>query len=443
MAAPLRFYSPQASQLLLMVQQIRAYERLPSAEQTRLQQTQLFALLSHAWQHSPWWQARLKNAGFDPTAPTLDAFQHLPPLTRSDIQSSFAKLRARTPDMQEADIIVSTTSGSTGVPVQVEKDMRIYGQIYAAISWMEGLWHQRDARKKIAVLAVNVKDGSTSSWGGMYEVMDMHGPNVTRSLISGDMESHLAWLQAERPDYLKCSPMVASELAQLAIAKGITLPIRQIISQWERTTARHRELCLQAFGAVIIDRYSCEEAGWLALPCPSHQNLHVVSASVLLEIVDDTGLPCPPGKVGRVLITSLHSTAMPIIRYDIGDLAEWGEPCGCGMTLPVIKQLRGRIRHQVHRHDGSLLPMAFLGDELGVIKAIGEFRILQYTGNELEIQIKWASRPSDKDIQAIIKSFVDNGLGGLPLQIKSVAQIAWELGRKREEFTRLDIPLPR
>ncbi|MEJ2122903.1 MAG: hypothetical protein P8Z76_19830, partial [Alphaproteobacteria bacterium] len=40
------------------------------------------------------------------------------------------------------------------------------------------------------------------------------------------------------------------------------------------------------------------------------------------------------------------------LRYDIGDVAEWGEPCDCGMTLPVIKRLWGRQRHFITHPDG-------------------------------------------------------------------------------------------
>src|SRR5690606_19383274 len=112
-------------------------------------------------------------------------------------------------------------------------------------------------------------------------------------------------------------------------------------------------------------------------------------------------LPCPPGQVGRVLVTALHSFAMPLIRYDIGDLASWGEPCGCGITLPVIEKLWGRTRHQVRLPDGGSLPMAFIGDELGLINAIREFRIYQYADNSLEIQVAVNSTLSEDDEAAV------------------------------------------
>jgi phenylacetate-coenzyme A ligase PaaK-like adenylate-forming protein len=70
----------------------------------------------------------------------------------------------------------------------------------------------------------------------------------------------------------------------------------------------------------------------------------VQSESVLLEIVDDAGRACAPGRAGRVVVTSLHNFATPLIRYELGDLAEFGAPCACGRSLPVISRVLGRSR---------------------------------------------------------------------------------------------------
>ena len=68
------------------------------------------------------------------------------------------------------------------------------------------------------------------------------------------------------------------------------------------------------------------------------EHFHVVAGTTILEIVDDDLKPCPVGVAWRVLVTNLHSHAMPMIRYDIGDAAQWGPECDCGTKLPVISQ---------------------------------------------------------------------------------------------------------
>lgn len=100
-----------------------------------------------------------------------------------------------------------------------------------------------------------------------------------------------------------------------------------------------REIVMEGLGTRIVDRYSTEETGYIALQCPKHNHFHVISPVTHVEIVDEDNNPCPVGTPGRVLLTSMQSYAMPLVRYEIGDMAEWGEPCDCGITLPVIKKL--------------------------------------------------------------------------------------------------------
>src|SRR5690606_9683479 len=143
---------PQASQMLLMAQQLRALERAPLATQRSVQQNQLTALLRHAGQYSPFWQQRLQAAGIDPAQPTTEAWQRLPPLTRHDLQTHPESLRARWRGLKEVQILVAKSSGSTCVPVQGERHSHSYPVLYSAVSWREGCWHEREPRKSIAAL---------------------------------------------------------------------------------------------------------------------------------------------------------------------------------------------------------------------------------------------------------------------------------------------------
>jgi phenylacetate-CoA ligase len=93
--------------------------------------------------------------------------------------------------------------------------------------------------------------------------------------------------------------------------------------------------------------YTSEEFGYIALQCPEYEHLHVQSENVLVEVLDDHGSPCPPGAVGRLVITALHNFATPLIRYEIGDHAEVGTPCPCGRGLPVLSRVVGRTRNMV------------------------------------------------------------------------------------------------
>lgn len=448
--------SRHATLLQTQVSRLRALETASAADLLTYQNQALATLLNHALRYSTFWRERLGTTANQltqqpdnqwsrqgqPVRITANNVRSLlssmPVLTREHLQQQFDAMRARPPEMAPERIIISTTSGSTGKPVRVEKDEPVYGLFYAATSWIESQWHQRDPRRKIAVTLMNQTQSSGESWGGAFEAMGYRGPSVSRGLMRGSIDDQLDWLLAEQPTYLKCTASVAAELAERALQRGDVLPLTQILSQSERVSRRHRTLCQQAFGAAIADRYSCEEVGWLAIACPSQHRLHVTAGTVLIEILDDNNQPCPPGIPGRVVVTSLHSFAMPIIRYELGDMAEWGEPCTCGITLPVIGALRGRLRRRVQLPDGSTRVMPFLGDDLGVLPAIQQFRITQHPDLTLELEIVTSASMTEADRSSIHNIFHENGLGALPLVISTVARIDWPAGRKREEF----VPLP-
>ena len=96
----------------------------------------------------------------------------------------------------------------------------------------------------------------------------------------------------------------------------------------------------------------------MATRCPEGKRYHVHSEHCLLEIVDAEGKPCPPGDYGRVLVTVLTNTAMPLIRYDTGDMAQALDgPCPCGRTLPTIGDVLGRYSHIATVPAGVLGPV--------------------------------------------------------------------------------------
>src|SRR3546814_662111 len=191
------------------------------------------------------------------------------------------------------------------------------------------------------------------SWGPASGAVYPTGPAVLLNVASS-LQEQLDWLLRENPDYLISFPSNLAALARYCIDNRLTLGnLKQVMTVGETVIPQVRSLVQRAWGVPLKDSYSCEEAGYLTMQCPDHEVYHVQSENVLLEVVDDDGRPCGPGETGRVLITSLHNFATPLIRYELGDYAEAGEPCACGRGLPVTQQVLGRKRHRRTLPDGS------------------------------------------------------------------------------------------
>ena len=120
----------------------------------------------------------------------------------------------------------------------------------------------------------------------------------------------------------------------------------------EALTPDTRARCEARFGVPVVDTYSAEEVGYIALQCPSGPRYHVAAESVLVEVLRDDDTACAPGEIGRVVVTELHNFATPLVRYELGDYAEVGEPCPCGRGLPTLNRIYGRRRGMLRHPDG-------------------------------------------------------------------------------------------
>jgi phenylacetate-CoA ligase len=55
----------------------------------------------------------------------------------------------------------------------------------------------------------------------------------------------------------------------------------------------------------------------------------------------------------RLVLTDLHNTANPLIRYDVGDRAVPIDGCACGRALPAFERVFGRAYDFVETCDGT------------------------------------------------------------------------------------------
>lgn len=434
-----RMLPPMVAQAVHLQGQLREHARLPRPAQLRTQAAQTSLLLRHAASCSPFWKQRLESVGAlaDPAA-----FGRIPILTRAEIRAAGESMRARLPGMPDREFATTRTSGSTGQPVAVEQAILVHKPLYEAVKLLDHEWHGRDARGTRCAIR-DARDAEGASWGDIFALLGPTGRSGVRSMIDHPPETLLGWLRQSRPHYLVTTPVMAQRLARLALAEGRAgPPIRQILTFGEVVTPEIREICRTAFGARICDRYSCEELGWIALQCPKHDHLHVMSATVRVEIVDDQGRPCGVGEPGRVLLTALQGYAMPLIRYELGDVAEWGPDCDCGITLPVLRNIQGRRRNFLRLPDGSERIARLTGDHWHELPMVEEYRVVQYADTSIEVFLR-ATRPLSEAERETARALLRRVLGHpFEIFVTETERIDWGTRWKREDFVRLDTPRP-
>lgn len=363
--------------------QLEHSQRLPEEDLLALQLAQLKLVLRHAQSTVPHYAKIL--CGQDINALGWESFRALPVLTRKAMQAGFESLKSNAIPQRHGAVTQGASSGSTGMPVRF-LHTSVSQLFWYALTLREHLWQERDLSGKLAAIRVKTEEGYWPDWGRPAATVFRTGPMATLN-VRTDVEKQLDWLIRENPDHLITHASNLLSLAELSLRRGVRLPrLRQVRSYSETLRSGLRDTVRAAWGVEVVDIYSCEEVGYIALQCPRHEHYHVQAENLLAEILDDAGQPCRPGETGRVVVTPLHNFAMPLIRYEIGDYAEVGAPCDCGRSLPVLARIHGRRRNMMLLPDGRRHWPSFPSALWLKVAPIEQFQITQTTLESLQIR---------------------------------------------------------
>lgn len=139
----------------------------------------------------------------------------------------------------------------------------------------------------------------------------------TRVDTSLDDEAMLAKYSRVRPSVVYGPLSLLSRLATRLAASGEQpWQPRVVVSTSEQLTDAKRALLESTFGAKVADFYSTPEQGLVAYSRPGFAGYRSFDDEFVIE-----SLHAVPGKgPGRLLVTDLIPGAMPLIRFDTGDL---------------------------------------------------------------------------------------------------------------------------
>ena len=382
-----------ASTLSLLFQ-LQQSERW-SAQQIQLAQTQqLQVLLAHCAKSVPAYQDILTALDYQEDKPfTAQQWHSLPILRRSQIPKLGSLLESSQVPASHGKVSEVHTSGSTGTPIKVKKTA-IESLFYMAFNLRDHFWHQRNFHEKFAMIRTfkdGVADypqgGRQDSWGEPFKNLYNTGESIGLA-ITATIEQQLEWLQREQPGYLLAFSSVIEGIAQLCVDKNIELPfLKGISSLGETVDDSVRQLTQRAWNLDLIDMYSAQEVGYMALQCPDGDGYHVQSEGVFLEVLKDNNEPCAPRQSGRIVVTPLHNFAMPLIRYEIGDYAEVGEPCSCGRGLPTLKRILGRSRNLLRLPDGAKIWPRLSELRYQEVVPVRQFQMVQKSLERIELKL--------------------------------------------------------
>ncbi len=412
------------------------------------QLAQLRSVLSHAAATVPYYRAKFGAAAVQPDAiDSAETFRRVPILTRAAIQEAGMTLRSSAVPNGHGTLNELRTSGSTGQPIRTV-GTEVTRFFWQAFTLREHLWQQRDLGAKMATIRTEGNElgpegGSYQGWGPSTDGCYHTGPSAVLGLRY-PVDVQAQWLLLQQPDYLLTHPTNLRALARYFQEQGLRLPrLRQVRSFGETLSEEVRQICTEVWGVPVTDVYSSQEVGYIALQCPRHTHYHVQGEGIYVEVLDAQDRPCAPGEIGRVVISTLHNFAAPLIRYALGDYAEVGAPCDCGRGLPVLTRILGRERNMLTLPDGRQMWPSFPTKYWDEIAPIRQLQLVQQDLQTLEARVVM-DMPLTEEQEARLRDFFQNRFG-YPFNIIITCLDAFERApnSKFEEFvSRIVAPAP-
>lgn len=408
---------------LLVAQQLRQMERL----------------LAFSLATVPFYSGRLAFLrGTKAGELTPELVRRIPILRRSDIQTAGEALTSRKiPESHGAPFEIKT-SGSTGRPVAT-KGTAVTATMLRAANLRYHAWFKRDFSAKTACIRMlrgaqlkAAQAGKPVPWADGYP----SGPMMLRH-VATPISEQLAWLIEQDPDYLLTFPTNLMALIRHAKKQGVRLgKLREVATLGEPLDPATRDACRKEWGVGIADCYSSQEFGLIAVQCPDNpkHHYHVVSESVYLEILNERDEPCRPGEIGRMVITALHNFATPLIRYEIGDMAEPGEACGCGRGLPMVAQVLGRVRNMLTLPSGEQICPRFLFEDFIYAMPIRQIQVVQESLEELAVRLVAERELAPAEEETVKRSLLTTARHPFRLRFEYLSEIPRAASGKFEEF---------
>jgi phenylacetate-CoA ligase len=389
---------------------LKEIERWEYAGKEQLQimtNNKLKDILWHAYRNVPYYSDLLKKVGvISGEEIRIENFHKVPLLTKEIIQSQRENLYSK--DYQRRKPFENTSGGSTGAPARFIQD-REYDQ-----------WNIATKIYFNSVLGKRLGEPELKFWGSDRDILKgnlafkdriinfIYNRRFFNSYRLGEKEIYeLIELNNRFKPRVYWSYMESAlELADFLKGHEVDFyPPGSVISTIGPLTEEVRCRIEEGMKSKVYNQYGSREVGAISCECKYQQGLHTFPWWNYVELLDEQLNPVREGQ-GNVVVTTLHNYSMPLIRYEIGDVAiSGGCRCTCGRSTFKLKKVIGRTLGYFRKSDGSLVHSHFIVQSLFFKEWIKRFQVIQESVNDIciKVQVTENIRPFESDTDDIAK----------------------------------------
>lgn len=319
-------------------------ETMSRDELASLQLSRLQSTVDRLYEQSPFYRAKMTQAGVTPSdIDVLEDVRRLPLINKEDFRLAYplGMLSVDRKELREMHM----SSGSTGSPVVMaytDSDLDQWAECMARCYRMAGL-EQSDG------IQITPSFGLFNGGFGFY-----HGARKAGQFIvpagSGNTPRQIKLMNDLKVKGLMGVVSYGIRIMEVLAEQKVEIPSLRIgIFGAEAFSDSLKEKIENGLGIEAFDIYGMTETGGVGttgMDCHCHCGIHVWEDQYIVEVIDPkTGAPVEDGRQGEIVFTSLTRQAMPILRFKSGDLTRVlsRKKCECGRTALRIDRVTGRV----------------------------------------------------------------------------------------------------
>ncbi|MBS1690940.1 MAG: phenylacetate--CoA ligase family protein [Actinobacteria bacterium] len=416
------------------------------------QRQRLRALLGYARERSPFHARRLRRV--DPDTATVADLASIPVMTKDQAQDQWdAIVTADGLDRAGAERVLAgqqwfsytrgdeqifSSGGSSGVRGVYAWDWPFFIAA-CGLAWRtQAREERRTPLRRPALLAVLSAGGPPHASTPLFDVPTADGMQTVVIGVGAPFDEVLAAVAKADPTHLVGYASVVGRLARAASAGDLDIHPVRVSTNSEPLVPEDRDAIAAAWGARIHNLWGSTEIGVQAVGCGYGGGLHICEDEVVLERVDENGVPVGPDEpAARTLATGLANRTFPFIRYDLGDrIATLPGRCPCGSAFARVADVEGR-RDDDFTYGAITVPASVFRYVLGTDRRVSEYQVCQ-TAAGADIAVV-----GDPDTAALTVAVTDalrrHGMPGASIRVAAVERI--ERHRATGKLKRF-VPLP-
>jgi phenylacetate-CoA ligase len=314
-----------------------------SSKAQQIKTAHLERLLKHAIKTAPYYRSISNSKNI----------LNFPVIKKTTIQNNFELFKSS--EFIDKNNFKVSTSGSTGVPFFLFQNQSKRKRNYADNICFFNLAHFSVGNRlyELEVWRGHNQKGKLKAW--LQNAVQFDISRLTDDRIETFIELLKSDKQAKKTmlGFASAFEMISQYLEKNNIFLK-DLGITSAIANSEYLNPYTKSTLAKHLNTTVLSRYSSEEIGIIAQQTMDSQNSFVINhASYHVELLNlENNNAVKPGEFGRIVVTDLFNYAMPVIRYDTGDIAKLGLNENGSMKF---EQIEGRKMDVIYDSKGNII----------------------------------------------------------------------------------------